>query len=568
MTNLKTLLLLVSILIGTAVSEGKADPVLKQADLANPFAVGVVTNYVRDYGKPFDTWGRKYKPAAYQELLNRIEATGTPRTTVTQIYYPTLAMDKPAPGRAPTTLPAALPAARTGTQIDRAFLFGGNKDLIPPVEADNEEFRLPDDAVGQLESARFDQAYQDAPVAKGRFPLIIMVHGLGGDISTFADLAEHVASQGYIVVTVSMISDDVGTAVFEDPDSAFAQQASAGEIEEAYDIIRDSEAVFYWFSKYLYDYEGDLEEAVYGGIDDIADIGLKPSREGAIRSGNMMGELFEQRVEDVQQVIFEMKDLNRPALECQVALGTAQTMEPLCGFFADHIDVDSIAVLGESLGSMTAQASGAFIEDVDVVVGLVNGMPRRWEPYGGMPGDAASERPDGVQKPFLQMIGSDDFFVHSVFRIIHWQLYQATGGNPVDNYPLPDEQLWPTEDNPSPVALSAYNRAGAEKMLLTMRDQGHGTSDIAGYFVGSKEFGLRVPLSPDAEPDPFEVLGWVQQGGYDIYLPNLMENYFVTNWFDWHLKRDESARLRLLNHPFDRGVKHMRETGVASPIQP
>jgi len=272
--------------------------------------------------------------------------------------------------------------------------------------------------------------------------------------------------------------------------------------------------------------------------------------------------LFEQRTEDVRQCIIEMKKLNQSEQACKVRLESERTSKSLCGFFSGHIDVENIGVTGSSLGSMTSQSALAFLEDVDTAVGSVNGMPRMWEPYGGLPGDPSNSIPAGVQKPYLSFIGSDDFFVHTVFRNIHWTMFEAAGGDPRDNYPLAAEQPWPTDDNPQPVALSAYQRAQAEKMMITFRDQGHGTSDFAEYFPGMKQQGMRVPLSPDAEPQPYEVLGWIKEDGNDVYMPRILRNYFMVNWFDWQLKGDDQARKNLLNHPFERGVKQMRHAGI------
>ena len=358
-------------------------------------------------------------------------------------------------------------------------------------------------------------------------------------------------------------SDSSGPPIFEDPDNEWAQQASDEEKSAAYQLIASQNPVFNGFANFLFDYDGSLRDVVMTG--DMRDkAALKASTEGAIRSGNMMGELFEQRTEDVRQVIIEMKKLNQSETACKVRLENEKTRKPLCGFFAGHIDVDNIGITGSSLGSMTSQSALAFLQDVDTAIGSINGMPRMWEPYGGLPGDPSDGVPAGVAKPYLAYIGSDDYFVHSVFRIIHWTLFEEAGGDPTDNYPLAAEQPWPTDDNPSPVALSAHERAQAEKMLITFRDQGHGTSDFAGYFPGMEEQGRRVPLSKDAEPEPFKVLGWVEDGDKNVYLPRLMRNYFNVNWFDWQLKGDESARERLVNHPFDNGVKLMRQEGVAA----
>ena len=547
-----------TLLMSTA---SQAQDRLAAADLEAKYAVGMVTNFVRDYSKPFDTWGRKYKNDAYRELLDEIEALGTPRTTVTNIYYPSPKGEGTVSGRADTTLPAALPAPVSGERVSMADVMAGNASFVADIGSGWQS--IPDGADPDEFRATFFQSYKNAPIAEGKFPLVILVHGLGGRLLGYATTAEYLASQGYIAVVVVMTSDSSGPPIFEDPDNEWAKQASDEEIAAAYELIAQQSPVFNGFSNFLFDYDGSLEEVVMRG-DMKAKSQLKASQEGAIRSGNMMGELFEQRVEDVRQVIIEMKKLNQPELACKVRLESERTSKSLCGFLAGHIDVDSIGVTGASLGSMTTQSALGFLEDVDTGIGYINGMPRMWEPYGGLPGDPQDGLPAGVTKPLLQMIGSDDYFVHSVFRIIHWTLFEEAGGDPTHNYPLEPEQLWPTEDNPSPVALTAYQRSQAEKMLITFRDQGHGTSDFASFFPGMEEQGRRVPLSKDAQPEPYKVLGWVKEGDNDVYLPRMMLNYFNTNWFDWQLKGDEEARARLVNHPFVNGVKLMRHEGIAN----
>ena len=543
-----------------APTAAQAEGRLAAADQEAKYAVGFATNFVRDYGKPFDHWGSIYKSDEYQKLLDEIDAAGTPRTTVTNIYYPTPKGRGNANGRATTTLPSPLPAAAQGDQITMQDVLAGNEAMLEVLS----QFGMPGIAGNPFEELNegFYQSHKGAPIADGTFPLIILVHGLGGPLHSQATTAEYLASQGYIAVVVSMTSDDSMSPVFEDPDNEWAKTATESEIANAYQLMAAQAPVFTGFAKFLFDYDGSLDEIAFGGNEEKKSE-LKASREGAIRSGRMMGNLFEQRTEDVRQVIFEMKKLNMSELECKVSLVTEKTSKPLCGFFAGHIDVDNIGVAGMSLGSMTSQSALAFLEDVDTAAGAVNGMPRMWEPYGGLPGDPGDGVPAGVQKPYLSYFGSDDFFVHTVFRVIHGTLFEEAGGNPADNYPLAAEQVWPTEENTQPVGLSAYERAGAEKMMITWRDQGHGTSDFASFFPGTEEMGQRVPLSKDAPPERFKVLGWVSEGDNDIYLPRLMKNYFLTHWFDWQLKGDDKARVKLLEHPFENGVKYLREEGVS-----
>ena len=472
--------LICALVAGSLFAPAQAEGRLAAADLDAKYAVGFVTNFVRDYGKPFDHWGRIYKSDEYRELLDEIEAAGTPRTTVTNIYYPTPKGDGNAVGRSSNALPFPLPAAAEGEQITMQDVLAGNEAMLEALS----KFEMPGIKGESFEKLNegFYQSYKGAPVADGKFPLIILVHGLGGPLHSQATTAEYLASQGYIAVVVSMTSDDSMSPVFEDPDSEWAKTATESEIADAYELMASQSPVFTGFAKFLFNYDGSLEEVAFAG-DEKKKSALKASREGAIRSGRMMGNLFEQRTEDVRQVIFEMKKLNMPELECKVSLETEKTSKPLCGLLAGHIDVENIGITGMSLGSMTSQSALAFLEDVDTAAGSVNGMPRMWEPYGGLPGDPDKAVPDGVQKPYLSYFGSDDFFVHSVFRVIHGTLFEEAGGDPNDNYPLAAEQVWPTEENTQPVGLSAYERAGAEKMMITWRDQGHGTSDFASFLA-------------------------------------------------------------------------------------
>ena len=531
-------------------SPAHADGHLRGADLRAEFAVGVAPNFVRDFNQPFDAWGMKYKSDNYRAFLAEMAAKGVPHTTFTQIYYPAVKGDGVVSNRAATTVPAPLPVAASGRQMTPVDMLAGSGMLAG--------------MAFQGWSANPYQAFLDAPMADGAFPLIILVHGLGGSVHTFGSAAEYMASQGYIVVTVSLTSESAASPFAEDPSSPVFG-LSDGEKQRIYGLRAQESfiVVFANFMRFLFGYDKPLPET--GEFPPMSELAAQP--DGAARSGQSQADLFEQRVADVARVIAEMKYLNESAALCKAALEHGGYSKPLCGRFAGRIDVSNIGVMGHSLGSMTSQAAAAFYEDVDAVIGFNNGMPRMWEPWGGFPGDPVGDLPAGVGKPFLQVIGSDDDFVHNVFRGIHWQMFQATGGDPTENYPLALEQPWPTADNPQPVARASYERATAEKMLLIVRDQNHisAVDDDKDHFEpGTVIQGNRVPLSPDiAQPETYEILGWVKDGEHDVYLPHLMRNYFAVHWFNWILKGDESARSRLIDHPFAQGVQAMMQSGVA-----
>ncbi len=537
----------------------QADGHLLGADLQAAYAAGVVPNFVRDFNQPFDAWGMKYKSDNYRAFLAEMAAKGVPHTTFTQIYYPAVKGEGVVSNRAATTIPAPLPVAASGRQVTPLDMLAGS-EVLAGVLAANE-------TAASLTFQDWDgnpyQAFIDAPMAEGRFPLIILVHGLGGSVHTFASAAEYFASQGYIAVTVSLTSDSASSPFAEDPSSP-AFGLSDDEKQRIYGLRLQEAAstVFANFYKFLFGYDTPIAG---GGGPDMSE--LVAQADGAARAGQSQADLFEQRVADAARVIAEMKYLNESEALCKAALEHSGYSKPLCGRFAGRIDLSNIGMIGHSLGSMTSQAAAAFYEDVDTAIGFNNGMQRMWEPWGGFPGDPVGDLPAGVNKPFLLVIGSDDHFVHNVFRGIHWQLFKATGGDPRENYPLPLERPWPTADNPQPIARAAYERATAEKMLLVFRDEGHGSAmdDVKEHFQpGTVVQGNRVPLSPDiAQPETYEILGWIKDGDHDVYLPHLMRNYFAVNWFDWILKGDESARSRLIDHPFAHGVKAMMQSGVA-----
>ena len=544
------LILLASVVALSSTTKVKAAE-LARAEPVAKYAVGIATNFVRDFSKPFDSWGRKYKSDTYRAWLDEVDALGVPRTTVTKIYYPSPKGEGLSEHGLENVVPSKLPAATEGREIEVSDLYFGKRVLA---EMAFSAGPVIDDIY---------MAHEDAPLAEGKFPLVIMVHGLGGSLNTWASAAEHLTAQGYIVVTIALTSDSALAPVFEDEESAWVDQATTEEILEAYALRAENSfsTIFRNWYAMLFDYHEAIE---FGAWPDPTTL-KTATKEGARRVGQLMADLFDQRVEDVARVITEMKYLNESQLDCEVGLVTAKNPEPLCGFLAGAIDVGKIGIMGHSLGSMTAQASAAFNGDVDTAVGFNNGLPRSWEPYGGLPGDPSESIPAGIGKPFLQIIGSDDFFIHNVFRQVLWTSIEESGGDPRDHWLLEAELIWPNDDNPQPEALSAYNRASAEKMLVVFRDEDHSTAvdDWPGvYEPGRTMRGMRLPSSPETEPVEYEILGWIRDSDKDVYLPHLMRNYFLANWFNWTLKGNEDAREGLTDHPFDHGVLSLRSEGI------
>ncbi len=549
---IKLFVMLWVLTVGAALSAPvNAQSALSDSYTPGLYAVGVKMNFVKDFSRPFDAWGSQYKNAAYQELLAKINASGEPSTVATNIYYPS-----PSSGvrvkRQETLRPAALWAATSGQRQTTNDMFNGNTGLAKKMSGD----------LG-LHSY---QSYVDAPLSEGQFPLVVMIHGLTGGLRDWNRAAEYLASHGYIVVTLAYSSDSMSTPVFEDPNSFFAKTISDKERMAAYKLraSQTGATVFNNFFKFLYGYEADFK-----GFDDIPDPStLKARKGGGIKSAKMMADLFEQRTEDLNAVIQEMKILSSPASFCKKTLERNGVQKDICGFFAGSVDFDHIGVMGHSLGAITAQSALAFLPDVDTAIAFNNGMPKRWEPYGGLPNASEGDLPDGVPEDFMIVIGSDDYFVHMVFQDIHLKWFEEAGGDINETFPLAIEQVRPTEDNPQPVARAAYERAQAAKVLVMFRDQGHGTatdSEFDPEKPGKTHRGKRVPLNRNAKkPETYTISPWVKDGDNDVFLPHQMRNYFITAWFDWQLKGNESAKAKLLNHPFENGVKQLLHEKIAN----
>lgn len=74
-----------------------------------------------------------------------------------------------------------------------------------------------------------------------------------------------------------------------------------------------------------------------------------------------------------------------------------------------------------------------------------------------------------------------------------------------------------------------------------------------------------MPLNRNnARPEGYDLALWVKDDGGDVFLPHQMRNYFVTAWFDWQLKGDQSKRVMITKHPFTHGVQMMLSKGITN----
>ena len=490
------------------VAEVGADPTLP-----GPYAVGAASAFVRDSSRLFDPWGARYKSPGVQAVIGEVRAAGDPQIVPVEIRYPV----------------EAAPGAVVSLSVQPAG---------PPPAAD-----------------------PDAAVAEGRFPVVVLSHGLGGSGRQWTASAEHLVSHGYVVVSPSYISDSSSPLVFRDPDSAYvASLGGASAAAEAGSRFGADQPVFRNFYELGW---GVPPSFGPGGLDP----GLTAIDGGAAAAAAMMGDLFQQRVDDIAAVLDYLDALDAPAADCQARLGAGAAAARLCGAFEGAIDASRVGVMGHSLGSITSQVASVQLEAVRAVVGLNNGLPSTWEPGDGFP-DASGDpdRPDGVAKPVAFLSAAEDGFLDFVFRTLWLETWTASGGDPGEMFPLPAERAVPTADNPLPIVAASYARATGPKINVMVADLNHDQFiDPYIFAVGSTMRWRRFPKGAERE-DPsfrgesFELLGWAADAdGNQQYLPHQIRNHYAVAMFNTYVKEDPAFAPWLETDRFDAYAATARE---------
>lgn len=553
----------------TSTRTPNAAPVLSPQDYVErgEYLVGSRAMHFHDPGRPFDEWNARHASEGYQAMLAEIDAAGERRIIATHVWYPV------APGDATRAATFDDFAQSRSAYFRNAYAQGMLGFLGGLADADGSPPNFSDRATLTAITAearkRIVNSLHQAPIAPGRFPIIIAAHGLGGNSLMWARLAEYLASRGYVVVAPSFTADSGLPNVLESPDSRFAASAGREGIDRAYRTIMGEYKVIPNFYRYFF---GD---APWGG-------NLEAIPGGGLRVGEMMAEFFTQRVDDVETIINALASLDKGGAAC--AAYYAERGQPIhgaevCGLFGGALDAERVGVLGHSLGSMTAQFSVARLDRVRAAVGYSNGTPRYWEPPGIFgDGTAADGQPAGNPNPVMVIHGSEDAFVQSVFRGLMWSALIAAGGDPLEIWTLEQERVLPTDENPQPVARNAYNRATGDKAIILVKDVTHDslTDDFSPLFsernpvaVDGKRYWIAErpvarkavgedTLDPSFQGEPYTPLGWGEVGGYEVHLPTFIRNYYTRNWFDYHLKGDEGG-LRFRESPVpEQGVLDIR----------
>ena len=536
------------------------------------YAVGVATGFAVDALAHLDPWNGFYGSAEYQTLLRRIDASGQRRTVVFQLWYPA----PPSPEsqwreRQRSPLPAA--SGRRANYHDFFFRdphIAVRRTIAGMAAAEITQVR-PGGALAEMSEADRQAAlssiggkiletpqgaWQDATAAEGRFPVILVAHGLGGNHAMWGTFAEFLASHGYIVAAPTFVSDGTLPLVFHDEDSPFRNEREWSEVAAAHEQLSNEAKVVPYFHRLLFDGEADpaKRKAVPGGVE---------------RATTMMRNLFRQRLGDVALMLRTVLSMGMDEPECRTALasmGATSAARPtsnsyLCDLLNGRIDAENIGAAGHSLGSMTAQLAANHLPAVDAAFGLNNAPPFKWTPEEMLGGSEG-----GVRKPLLLMVGDEDAFVQSIFIGLFTTAVREAGGDAKQAFPLAAERAAPDRmTNPQPVALSGWQRARSDRFLVIVRDVGHDTlvNEAARLFPWPAFVRGELPFGQDpsrtrkatgdaafaSEPpvgERYDELGWtVYDDGQQAYLPHVVRDWYALAWFDWHLKGDENARARL-----------------------
>ena len=578
---------LVAILASALSARAQMDQ-LPVGTIYGDYAVGVATGFAVDNRQRFDPWNSAYAGPEYRALLREVEAAGQTRTVVFQLWYP--AVPETAPGRlAGPRSPFAAASGRRANYYDFFFqagdmaqTLGAAAQVVLPhfihlrgggilAEADPAAQEAAFAEIGEWILNASQGAWQDARAAEGKFPLILLAHGLAGSHGMWSSFAEFLASHGYVVAAPTFISDGGLPLVFHDEDSPFAASASPEELKRAYELLLGEYKVVPYFYRLLFGQAG----RGFAPPEHFDPATAKVVPGGVERATTMMGNLFRQRVSDVGLVLHTVRLLGADEATCRTALasmGAASAARPtanryLCGLLNGRIDGERIGIAGHSLGSMTAQLAANHLPGISAAMGLNNAPPFTWTPeemYGA--GKTEEGLPVGSHKPLLLLIGDEDGFVQNVFVGLFQAAVAQAGGDPAAAFPLAPERAMPERmENPQPVALSAWRRATSDRVLAIVRDTDHFTlsEDFARLFPwpkfqrGELPFGqtperTRKPTGeralgpPGAPGEHYTQLGWATVGDAgEVYLPHVIRDWYARAWFDWYLKGDEAARGRL-----------------------
>ncbi|MBN4046869.1 alpha/beta fold hydrolase [bacterium AH-315-P07] len=160
------------VLVAVSMLQASGASAASDFEKAGPYPVGVTTTVFVDQDR-------------------HDNATKGPRTTMTEIWYPT------------TELGTKFPK----NKFSDFMLKGSHPGISMAIKM---AFKMD---IAELDKTFENEAFRDAPVADGKFPLIIFSHGNGGFRMQNVFWCEHLASHGYIVVAPDHTGNAAATVV-------------------------------------------------------------------------------------------------------------------------------------------------------------------------------------------------------------------------------------------------------------------------------------------------------------------------------------------------------------------
>lgn len=550
------ILLLAAVLIIRALDDPQSREVIVDFAVSDfgegRYEVGSITEYVRNPNAAFDPWGARYGGEPYRALLEEISASGEPRTIVTEIWYPADRVE----------------GAKRATYGD--YVAGDEylaQLLLSPFGQWISEGQW-DDLAGEL-TGLARGSYVGAPAVEDAFPLIVLVHGLGGRRADWNDTAELLASRGYVVAAMTMPSDGGVAPVFADSDSRFAAESDANRLALAYYVMGEDFKMYPRMYQYLYGLELEVQDFRDSPLPDLSDA-VAPSG-GAERMAEMMARLLQQRVDDIGTVIDHLNMLASSRATCIAHFETLNLSSRHCGLLEGRVDLGRIGIAGHVLGSMTAQVALRQLPELAAGFGLNGGSLIRWEPQAY--GIAPVHTLENIEEPMFFLHGTEDDYAYFLFQQLMGDWYEQAGGSRHEIFASPNELAPRTDRRTQPLVHAAYYRATGQKMIASVIDGGtYGVDDstlirfLADRGVEMPSIARRLPVHEKAEfSRNFQILGKaVDTENQAFRLPTFIAHYYLSAWFDLQLKSSSGALDRLLDPPFLDHVT-VRQSGLHQP---
>lgn len=283
-----------------------------------------------------------------------------------------------------------------------------------------------------LAPAQFDVergSYRDAPVASGRFPVVLYSHGTLQQRFTNDTMAENLARQGYIVLAPEHTGNDAlapfGAFCTEEMAKPGVMPAALSSLP-AFDVAR-SEYTGQTFDPFFL--VGDAAPATGASINPI-EVALTLDRVGDYRA-------------------------------------TLAALDDTLGAVGAAADASRVGIVGYSRGGMHGLVGAEMIPEIQASVSLVGGTPLRFymrdsqaQPiHAALAAATAGARTqlDALTKPVVDLIGGEDSRRKATTdAAASIGVYEA-----------------PSAANPSPIVMDSFSNSRAFAALISVTDIDH-----------------------------------------------------------------------------------------------